>query len=56
MPSTLRSLSSGTFIGPGSFGRSGGRLRKRCGHGGVERNVPFHLLHDLMNVAVQNRY
>src|SRR5262249_33709779 len=31
------------------------RLRERGGHCGVERDVAFHFLYDLMDVAVQNR-
>src|SRR5882724_3230393 len=39
--------------GRGSF--SGRRLRKRSRHGGMEGNLPFDLLHDLMNMSVQHR-
>src|SRR5947207_3130811 len=31
------------------------RLWERGGHCGVKRDVAFHFLHDLMDVAVQNR-
>src|SRR6476661_5129203 len=38
-----------------SISHAGCRLGERGGQGGVEADVPLHLLHDLMNVAVEDR-
>src|SRR6266436_3814192 len=39
----------------GPLSHAGGRLGERGGQGGVEADVPLHLLHDLVNVAVEDR-
>ena len=54
MPSMVRSLSSGTFIGPGEGAVPGRRLRKRRRARGVEGDVAFDLLHHLVDVAVEH--
>src|SRR5438874_13658516 len=37
----------------GAFGRTGSGLREGSGHRRVERDIPFHFLHDLVDVTVQ---
>ena len=56
IPNTLRSLSSATFMGPGWLAGAWSSLRKRRGHGRVERDVALRLLHDLVDVSVENRH
>src|SRR5207248_3815675 len=54
-PRTLRRRSSGTFIGPGDGAEPGAG----CGNAvdiAVERDMPFHLLHHLVDVAVEHRH
>src|ERR1051325_7471043 len=48
-------LLRGHLEGPGPLSHAGGRLGERGGQGGVEADVPLHLLHDLVNVAVEDR-
>src|SRR5258708_36856674 len=47
-------LVRGDFHGAWRWCRSRCRLWECSGQSRVERDVAFHLLHDLMNVAVQN--
>ena len=57
IPNTLRSLSSATFMGPGRLPNApGSSLWKRRRHGRVEHDVPFGLLHDLVDVSVEHRH
>src|SRR5205085_9122520 len=42
----------GNLHGPGGWSATGRRLRERCRHCRVESNIPFHLLHDLMDVTI----
>ena len=54
-PSMPGSWSAGTTSGPGPGPLPAERLRIGGGAGGVEGDVAFHLLHDLVDVAVQHR-
>jgi hypothetical protein len=38
----------------GRWGSAGGRLRECRSHGSVERNIALHLLHHLMDVAIEH--
>ncbi len=51
----LRQLIGRHFQGPGGIGCSGNRLGKGRGARGVEGDVAFDLLHDLMDMAVEHR-
>ena len=48
----MRKRSAGTTIGP-EWGADPGRLRECCRGGGVKGHVPFDLLRNLVNMAVQ---
>ena len=55
-PSTLRSLSSGDLHRAGRGRGARRRLRKGGRARGMESDVAFHLLHHLMDVAVEHRH
>src|SRR5260370_42624937 len=48
-------LLRGHLEGPAPLSHAGSRLGERGGQGGVEADVPLHLLHDLVYVTVQDR-
>ena len=56
MPSSLRSWSSGTFIGPGDGAEPGAGCGNDVDVRGVKRDVAFDLLHHLMDMAVEHRH
>src|SRR5271170_2466418 len=49
-------LFSGYFHRAWRWRRTGCRLRKCSGHGRVKGHIALHLLHDLMNMTVKDRY
>ena len=54
MPSTLLSLSAGTFSGPGAGPSPAAGCGKAVENARLVRDVAFDLLHDLVDVAVEH--